>query len=375
VAELQTCPKCGALITRELERCRRCKTYLHGTQLEGALLQHLLPESMRGAPGTASLALITIVYYVMMVVLSAPVDHGSLLGFSHFSLIQLGATSGTRQLLGEHWRYVTSILAHHDLMHLAFNLWALSSAGPLVEELFDRKKMMILYLLSGVASMIVSFVWYVFVLGQIEFVSAGASGAVSGLIGAALFGARRRGSEGREVVSGMTRWSIYMVAWGFMMGGINNAAHLGGWVVGGLIAHFMPLGLARSTVAQRGLSVAVLGVLAVAIASTAMMLVTLRGFPASLALDPYPRRMFGMTYAPGMDWEGSDLPAIFARCTAHLESSATPSEEAIHDCELNTRVNDGFASFALHAQLLARAGQLEEAQRYAAVAEQFKAAR
>ena len=73
----------------------------------------------------------------------------SFLGFSSFSLIQLGATHGPSILRGQYWRFVTSIFGHHDLLHIALNLWCLVTVGPIVEKIFDRKKMIILYLVAG----------------------------------------------------------------------------------------------------------------------------------------------------------------------------------------------------------------------------------
>lgn len=367
--DVTTCPKCGALITPQLERCRRCQTYLHGTALEGALITHLLPEALRTRPGTGTIAIVTLLYYVMMVVLSAPTEPSSALGFSAFSLLQLGATQGARQLLGEHWRYLTSILAHHDLLHLAFNVSALATAGPIVEQLFDRKKMFLLYVASGVLSMVISFFWYVHVLDQPGYVSAGASGAVSGLIGAALFGARRRVLDGRDVARSMTLWSIAMVVWGFMMPGVNNAAHGGGWVVGALIGRFAPLGLAQSVAANRALSVAALATLLLAGAATAQMLAQLRGTPASLTVDDEARHILGMSYAGGADPTDSDRGSLSARCMAGAASPDPPSAELLRDCELWARATPGsFLPYHVLAGVLARAGRPDDAARYASVA-------
>ena len=59
---------------------------------------------------------------------------------------------------------------------------------------------------------------------------------VSGLIGAALFGARRMGPSGADLAKAMLRWALYLLAWGFLMSGVNNAAHFGGFVVASLMA-------------------------------------------------------------------------------------------------------------------------------------------
>lgn len=330
-APVQTCPKCGALIVPQLERCRRCNAYLHGTEIEGRLIESIVPRGLARSPGTAIIVGLILLYYLLMLVLAVPADPGALFGFSSFSLQELGATHGTRILRGEVWRFLTSVFGHHDLVHLAFNLWALSDAGPLVEQIFDRKKMLLIYFVSGVASMIVSFAWYVYVREDVAYVSAGASGAVSGLIGAALFGARRMGPSGADLAKAMLRWALYLLAWGFLMSGVNNAAHFGGFVVASLMALVIPLGLTKSVAANRALSVIVLGLTLSLVAATGFMLAAAKGFPVSLSHDGEPRAILGFRYSSGTSDAESDQRAIWETCKDKVE---------LRDCELNARVND-----------------------------------
>ncbi len=326
-----TCPKCGALITPQLVRCRQCKHYLHGTQLEGFVFESLLPQKLAGSPGTGMIAVFIGLYYALMVMFAGP---SNLLGFSGYTLQQLGATHVPSILMGEHWRFVTSIFGHHDLVHLAFNLWALAYVGPIVEELFDRKKMLIIYLLSGTASMVISHFWYLEVRGSIGMTSAGASGAVCGLIGAALIGARRLGPQGADMAKQMGRWSIYMVVWGLVMPGINNAAHLGGFAVAAALAGLVPVGLTQTVAAQKVLSVLVTVMVATVIACVAMMLLNLRGFPGSLQNDAHSKRILFFQYADGAQWEYSDQKTIPDRCLRRLELD----EKTVKLCELARRV-------------------------------------
>jgi membrane associated rhomboid family serine protease len=313
------------------------------------------------------LALMIIGYYLLMVTLTVPDAPSSALGFSAFSLQQLGATHGASLLRGQAWRFVTSIFAHHDLLHIAFNLWALIAAGPLVEQIFDKKKMLLIYLVSGIASMAISHVWYTELRGVPTYVSAGASGAVCGLIGAAWFGAQRMGPNGAEVAVGMKRWTIYMVIWGFAVPGINNAAHFGGFVVAAALARWTPLGLAQSVAANKVLSVMMLGLLGLIGTSLVMMLLHLRGYPAVLAHDAYPRGILGMRYAEGAPLEQSDQASIWSQCMDR--ASGPPDEAALYACELNARANDhADLSWQVLADLHRRAGHLEEAQRLSAIA-------
>jgi membrane associated rhomboid family serine protease len=282
--------------------------------------------------GTALLCLAIGLSYLGMAAAAGP---SSAIAFSGFSLEQLGATHGPSILRGEYWRFVTSIFAHHDLLHIALNLWSLVTVGPVVEQIFDKKKMMLIYLASGVLSMVVSHVWYVYGSGNVAYVSAGASGAVCGMIGAAWVGARRRGPEGAEVATRMKRWTLYMIAWGFMAPGINNAAHAGGFAFGALFAALTPPQLTQSVRAQRALSFALLLALAGVVASEGLMLRHLRGFPAVLERDADPRFFLGQVVAEGVQPEQSDQAEIWSQCFEER-----PPKELLHVCELNARVND-----------------------------------
>ncbi|MCK6544379.1 rhomboid family intramembrane serine protease [Myxococcota bacterium] len=339
MADVKTCPSCGAMITPQLARCRHCKAYLHGTKLEGLLLEHLLPEKLQTSPATATIVFAIFLYYALMIVVTVEHDPNAMLGFSSFSLQQLGATHGPSILRGQWWRFVTSIFVHHDVLHLGLNLWSLLSVGVLVEKIFDRKKMLLIYLVSGITSMIISHFWYVDVRGDLTVVSGGASGAVCGMIGAAWFGARKLGPQGREVVDAMKRWTLLMVVWGLVLAGINNAAHLGGFVVGALLAAATPAGLTQTVAVQRVLSVLSLAGLAGVGVATALMIQNVLGFPTALVKDYQPRGILGFRYAQGYTPEHSDQQLIHQRC---IEVAAKPStsDDAIARCELAVRAND-----------------------------------
>ncbi len=350
---VDTCPACGALVVPQLPRCRRCGHYLHGTALEGWLFEHLLPARLQASPGTGLLVLLIGAYYLLQLVLTVPTDPASLFAFSRFSLVQLGATEGGAQLVGQHWRYVTSVFTHHDLMHVGFNVLSLMVAGPVVEQLYDRKKMLLVYLVSGVGSMIVSCAWYVFAKGDVAFVSAGASGAVSGLVGAAWMGAHRLGPDGRAVAAHMRSWAIYLALWGVAAPGINNAAHLGGFFIAGGLARLVPLGLTTGRVARLAGSVLLVGALGIVVGSVGAMLATLRGFPATLAADAYGRSILGFEVSEGVGIDGSTQALVWRR--AHEAIANGPgSDEAERATDLNVRVN-GNAPGAWLLRAIARA--------------------
>lgn len=319
-SNVKTCPQCGALITPQLSRCRQCGTYLHGTSLEGFLVS-LLPANLREAPGTGILILLILGMHALFVVLAGG---GSIGAFSGYTLQQVGATSGVTLLLGEWWRLLTYQFVHHDPVHLAFNVWALLHAGHAVEALFDGKKMFVTYLLAGAAGGAVSFLYYVHLRGgpHIVIVSGGASGAVCGLMGAALIGARRLGPEGRDLWNEMLRWSLFMVIWGFAVPGINNAAHAGGFVAGAGLAYLIPVGLTQTVMRQRLLSVVALLALGGVVAAFGWNFYRVQGQPLALSQDAHSRSILFFKLHQGVDRDTSSQQAMLEECTRPIVERA-----------------------------------------------------
>lgn len=148
-----------------------------------------------------------------------------------------GANFGPATQDGQWWRLATAIFIHFGVLHLAMNMWALRDVGRLVERLYGPWRFAVLYLGSGVLGNLLSLV----VQGN-QAVSGGASGAIFGLYGALLVFLWR---ERRQVDPHEFRWlfwaAIVFVGLIFAMGiwvvpGIDNSAHLGGFAVGALLA-------------------------------------------------------------------------------------------------------------------------------------------
>lgn len=355
-ADIQTCPKCGALITPNLARCRQCGTYLHGTRLEGVLFEHLLPRQLAASPGTGLLLLLIFLYYALMTVLAGL---ESAISFSAFSLGQLGSTFRPGILAGEHWRFVTSVFMHGDLLHLAFNVYALTIVGPLMEQAFDKKKTILIFMVTGIASMMISYGTYLVLGSGPVWGSVGASGAISGLIGATLVAAKRLGPAGREVASAMIRWAVIIGIFGLAVGGIDNAAHAGGFVVGAGLASVVPLGLTKTVAGQKLLSVAVLGFLALLIASAGLMIQRARGFPMALSDDAQPRNLLFFTVSRGTPFDHSTQRELTLDCVGGEDAS----EAQLRTCELATRAYPIPPNFAALARLQRARGDLDAARR------------
>ena len=149
------------------------------------------------------------------------------------ALVTLGAQVNSLIADGAVWRLFTAMFLHIGIMHLAFNGWALFSLGREVEMFYGPTSFAVLYLVSG---LIGNVAYYLFGL---DTLSAGASGAVFGLVGAevAFFLCNRSlfGKLGRQRLSNLAGLIAINLLIGFTVSGINNLAHLGGLVSGLLL--------------------------------------------------------------------------------------------------------------------------------------------
>jgi rhomboid protease GluP len=151
-------------------------------------------------------------------------------------LMRLGAKS-VLLFAGQWWRLVTAVFLHAGLLHIGINIWCLVDLGPEVESLFSTAKFVVMYLVTGVAGFLLSAVWNPLVL------SVGASGAVLGLIGVLIGTSLHHGGLGKDYRRQLWRWVIYILIFGLLpFSGVDNAAHIGGLVIGCILGYLIPEG-------------------------------------------------------------------------------------------------------------------------------------
>ena len=143
-------------------------------------------------------------------------------------LIAFGAKVNSLIQNGEVWRFLTSTFIHIGIIHLAFNLYALRALGPLTEESLGHRQFFVIYILSGLGGSISSYIFS-------TALSAGASGAIFGLLGALLYYSYKRPALWKTGL-GMNLVVVILVNFGFglIQPGIDNFAHLGGFIIGTL---------------------------------------------------------------------------------------------------------------------------------------------
>lgn len=134
---------------------------------------------------------------------------------------------------GEWWRLITCLFLHANTYHLMNNMIMLFAVGAFVEEALKPLKFLILYFGSGIGASLASYFYAGLHTGM---VSIGASGAIFGVLGALIaIVLLHKGHYARLSWKGMLLLLALSVYYGFASGGIDNAAHLGGLLIGFLL--------------------------------------------------------------------------------------------------------------------------------------------
>jgi membrane associated rhomboid family serine protease len=143
-------------------------------------------------------------------------------------VLQKAALNGPKVADGELWRIVTSGFMHYGFLHLLFNMYALYILGQLLEPALGRARFLLVYFVSLIAGSVGALIL------DPNALTAGASGAVFGLMGAAILVMRNRGINVME--SGLGIWLFLNLAITFTVSNISVGGHIGGLIGGALAA-------------------------------------------------------------------------------------------------------------------------------------------
>jgi len=124
---------------------------------------------------------------------------------------------------GEWWRLITAAFLHYGPLHLGLNMLSLYFAGSILEQVVGRWRFLLVYLVSGLAGSAGA------LLITPNSPTAGASGAIFGVLGALLV-LERRGviHSGGQILM----WIILNLVLTFSIAGISIGGHIGGLVAG-----------------------------------------------------------------------------------------------------------------------------------------------
>jgi rhomboid protease GluP len=275
------CRSCGALIGAGETSCHVCGAPL--SQASSAAFPLHERHAINFARAVLSRPYIfTIVFLVLNLFVFLLMWESS--GMSTRVLRAYGAkTNYAIRFDHEWWRFVTPIFIHVNLPHVLINMYSLWVIGPWVEKLYGSAKFVVFWVATGVAGVVASYLTVIpgsrpgliasFIVKRADDPSAGASGALFGLVGVLfVFGLkyRRELPEGfkRAFGTGMLPVILLNLGIGFLGRGIiDNAAHLGGLLSGAAIASLVsykrPGTPTSVTIAWRVLQIAALVLVAV----------------------------------------------------------------------------------------------------------------
>jgi membrane associated rhomboid family serine protease len=162
---------------------------------------------------------------------------------------------------GAYYRLVTAMFIHYGLLHLLLNMWALWILGRNLEVALGPVRFLALYLIAGLGGSVAA---YLFAPGGL---TAGASGAIFGLMGAFFVVLRRL----RRDTSFLMPVLIANLVLTFAVPGISIAGHVGGLVTGALVGAILAYaGGPRRTLLQAAGCAAVLAALLLMTAARAL---------------------------------------------------------------------------------------------------------
>ena len=162
--------------------------------------------------------------------------------------LRWGADYAPLTFLEEPYRLFSSMFFHFGILHLMMNMWALYIFGDVAEKTLGKFYFLGLYILAGLMGSLLS--GYLDIRNSYEMlqnfdqklfphVSAGASGAVMGLGGAlTLLSLFPPTPNQRFILDKRSLLTVLAInlAFGFLASGINNAAHIGGMLMGAVMA-------------------------------------------------------------------------------------------------------------------------------------------
>ena len=139
-----------------------------------------------------------------------------------------GGVNGFDVADGEYWRLVTAGFLHAGMLHLLFNMYALYILGTMLEPAVGRSRFLLIYFVSLLCGSFGA------LLLSPDANTVGASGAVFGLMGAAVVLMRNRGVD--PMASGLPLWIGINLLITFTIPNISVGGHIGGLIGGALTA-------------------------------------------------------------------------------------------------------------------------------------------
>ncbi len=229
------CPSCGKLVSRNSEECYSC-----GYKKPGRVYAN--PAFLKFFTGQISYVQGILTVCIALYIIAMILNPAALLNFNRGGLfnilapdfgvlIKLGMTGHLSYTSGAVvklplWTNITAIYLHGSLLHILFNMLWLRQLGPAVEQLYGSSRFFLIFTIAGIAGFLLSSLFS-------SIPTLGASGSVFGLLGAIVYYGRDRGGLfGQALYKQYLQWAAVLFLIGFIMSGVNNWAHGGGFIGG-----------------------------------------------------------------------------------------------------------------------------------------------
>ncbi len=229
------CPNCRKLVSTDGSPCPYCGLRNPGSRWKN----NFLTSGVLEGDLTRNITIACTVMFVLSILVSRTSIRFSLNPFGFLSpsgraLLLMGAT-GTIPIDTFHrwWTLLSANYLHGGLLHILFNMIALRQITPLVVQEYGTYRTFSIYTISGVGGFLLTYL-------AGTSLTLGASAALCGIIGAALYyGKSRGGYFGQAVYQQVIGWVIAIFAFGFLVPGIDNWAHGGGLACGILTGYLL----------------------------------------------------------------------------------------------------------------------------------------
>lgn len=265
------CTSCGVLVGVNDPVCYNCNRRNPGLWGYAPLFRRLGQDL-----GFVRLVMgATIGLYVLSLLLSGGAMR-PLLAPAGQALFVLGASGAYPVFgLGHWWTVLTAGWLHAGLLHIFFNALWIRQLAPSIAELYGPGRMVLIYVASGVVGFTFTSVAGYYLpnlplLGGAQF-SVGASAPIFGLLGAAVRYGHRTGNS--HVSQTGLQYALFMGLYGLIAAGVDNQAHLGGFV-GGYVA-----GMLLDPMKPERIDHLVAAVAALAITLVALVVSAVRAIP------------------------------------------------------------------------------------------------
>jgi membrane associated rhomboid family serine protease len=261
VCERPICTECMTMAPVGI----RCPEHSGKPQGAARLTQGVRRASLQGQGGLVTKALIGLNVLVFLVNLA----QGASLGQNGGDLFLRGLLYGPVVADGDWWRLLTAAFLHGGVLHIGMNMLMLWWIGAPVEEALGRGRYLALYIVSALAGSAGA------LLFSPQAFTVGASGAIFGILGAALVFER----QGLHVLGGSALSIIVLnLVLTFAVPNISIGGHIGGLVGGALCGLALSrFGRAHAFYGRPGV-VGVAGVVAVGVASVVVAYWKVRGY-------------------------------------------------------------------------------------------------